>query len=168
MSPLLFGFILLHLSNCLSSIQSGLEEDVGGSKTENLNGIEEKVDDLFRRMERMDISWKLEKALLEAKLEAKNVEAEDLQNQINENRNKNQEVADRLKSEVEAEVKKELNKVLPIAVEQGLRDLPFEMVCAYKEDWEGLGVVSYDRITVEFNNSDRPGGADILSFCLRN
>ena len=70
-----------------------------------------------------------------------------------------------LKSEVpmqcKAEVMKELDKVLPAAVEQGLRDLPFEMVCAFREKTdEANSVVSYDKITVEFNNSDRPGGAD--------
>merc|ERR1712037_336959 len=59
-----------------------------------------------------------------------------------------------------AEVKKELDKVLPTAVEQGLRDLPFEMVCAYKQEWDKVGVVKYDQISVEFNNSDLPGGGD--------
>ena len=60
-----------------------------------------------------------------------------------------------------AEVKKELEKVLPSAVEQGLRDLPFEMVCAYQDEWTATFlIITYDRITVEFNNSDRPGGAD--------
>ena len=34
------------------------------------------------------------------------------------------------------------------------------MVCAFEDHWYGVGVVSYDRITVEFNNSDRPGGGD--------
>merc|ERR1719151_9941 len=81
-----------------------------------------------------------------------------------ERKNKKEEAAHSLKSEMEmqfkAEVKKELDKVLPTAVEQGLRNLPFEMVCAYRELWETKGVVKYDNITVEFNNSDRPGGAD--------
>ena len=70
----------------------------------------------------------------------------------------NQEVAS-LRNEMKAEVKKELDKVLPTAVEQGLR--PFEMVCAYQDLWdETNSVLSSERITVEFNNSDRPGGAD--------
>jgi len=82
-----------------------------------------------------------------------------------ERKNENQEVAKSLKSEMkmqcQAEVKKELDKVLPTAVEQGLRDLPFEMVCAYKGEWSAAnGAISYDRTTVEFNDSDRPGGAD--------
>ena len=34
--------------------------------------------------------------------------------------------------ELRAEVKKELDRFLPDAVEQGLRDLPFEMVCAHQ------------------------------------
>merc|ERR1712192_156290 len=77
-------------------------------------------------------------------------------------KNQNQDVAS-LKSEVRAEVKKEVDKVLPDAVEQGLRDLPYEMVCAYKYKWDTLGVVTYDNITsylLEFNNSNCPGGAD--------
>ena len=74
MSLLLFGFLLLHLlSNCISSKQSGLEKTVtdGSEETEqrNLNCIC-KVDELLQRLERMDISWKLEKAYLEGKLES--------------------------------------------------------------------------------------------------
>ena len=66
-----------------------------------------------------------------------------------------------VKSEVRAEVKKEVDKVLPTAVEQGLRDLPFEMVCAHQDVWTAENsIVNYDRISVEFNNSERPGGAD--------
>merc|ERR1711934_15268 len=142
----------------------------------NENGIGDKFEELMQRVERMDISWKTEKADLEKKLETKNVEVENLQQQLKEMKlqfaeiesrveevmlrsQKNQEVAS-LKSEVRAEVKKEVDKVLPTAVEQGLRDLPFEMVCAYKDNWGKVGVVNYDRITVEFNNSDLPGGGD--------
>ena len=57
-----------------------------------------------------------------------------------------------LKSEMRADVKEEVDK--------GLRDLPFEMVCAYKESTGTVGVINYDRITMEFNNSNCPGGAD--------
>ena len=165
--------------------------------------LEDKFEELMQRMERMDISWKMEKADQEKKLETKNVEVEnlqeqlkevkvkmlatqrknhqevsslksemtmqiaDLQNQLKEvkaqQKNQNREVAHSLKSEMEmeceAEVKKELDKVLPMAVEQGLRDLPFEMVCAFKGVWTASNlIVNYDRITVEFNNSDLPGG----------
>ena len=41
--------------------------------------------------------------------------------------------------------------------EQGLRDLPFKMVCAYQDHWdEANSVVRYDQITTEFINSNRP------------
>ena len=65
--------------------------------------------------------------------------------------------------ECKSEVKKEVNteEILPTAVEQGLRDLPYEMVCAYQDYWfQANSFLSYDRIIVEFNNSDRTGGAD--------
>merc|ERR1712154_225318 len=58
-----------------------------------------------------------------------------------------------LKSKIRADVKEE--------VEKGLRDLPFEMVCAYKGSTGTVGVINYDRVTMEFNNSsNRPRGAD--------
>ena len=56
------------------------------------------------------------------------------------------------KSEMRAEVKKE--------VDNGLRDLPSEMVCAYQRYLTSTGRVNYDRITVEFDNSNQPGGGD--------
>jgi len=111
------------------------------------NTVNERVEGLMQRMERMEISWETEKADLEKKLEGK------LEEEISS-----------LKSDMRAEVKKEVDNVLPDAVGRGLRDLPFEMVCAHKsseEDNSYTGVVTeYDRITAEFNNSDRPGGAD--------
>ena len=57
-----------------------------------------------------------------------------------------------LKSKMRADVKEEVDK--------GLRHLPFEMVCAYKGSTGTVGVINYDRITMEFNNSNRPGGGD--------
>ena len=56
-----------------------------------------------------------------------------------------------LKSKMRADVKEKVDK--------GLRNLPFEMVCAYQSAWTAANsIVNYDRITVEFNNSNRPGG----------
>merc|ERR1712037_76941 len=163
--PLLL-LLVLPLSNRVSSEQSRLEEEK--YKSENLNGIDKKADELMQRMERLDISWKLEKADLEKKLETKNAEVENLQERVKEGevqfesrveglilrtqrKNENQEVAS-LKSEMRADVKEEVDK--------GLRDLPSEMVCAYKGSTGTVGVINYDRITMEFNNSNRPGGAD--------
>merc|ERR1712037_607166 len=77
-----------------------------------------------------------------------------------ERKNKNHSLKSEMETQCKAEVKKELDKVLPTAVELGLRDLPFEMVCAYKERWDRVGVINYERISVEFNNADLPGGGD--------
>ena len=81
--------------------------------------------------------------------------ADDLENQFAEmkkkteevmlstqKKNQNQDVAKSLESELRAEVKKEVEKVLPDAVKQGLRDLPYEMVCAFKDTWDTIGVVT--------------------------
>merc|ERR1711971_160912 len=66
-----------------------------------------------------------------------------------------------LKNGTKAEVKKEVERAPPTAVEQGLRELPYEMVCAdARISSEANSVITYDRISVEFNNSNQPGGAD--------
>ena len=196
MPLLLLLLLVLPLSNPVSSEQSENVKDDPEETMYKSEKLEDKFEELMQRMERMDISWKTEKADLEKKLETKNVEVENLQEQLKEvkvkmlatqrknrqevsslksemtmqiaemkaqQKNQNREVAHSLKSEMEmqckAEVKKELDKVLPTAVEQGLRDLPFEMVCAYKDYWTAANsIINYNRITVEFNNSDRPGG----------
>jgi len=168
MPLLLLLLLVLPLSNPVSSRPSGLKENMKEEKSEKLNDIDKKVEKLNQRMERMDI--------LEKKLEIKNVEVENLQQQVKEGElqfeSRVEEEIASLKSELtmqntdlqnqfKAEVKKELDKVLPTAVEQGLRDLPFEMVCAFKGFWTAANsIINYDRITVEFNNSDLPGGDD--------
>ena len=161
MSLLLFGFLLLHLSSCVSVKQSRLGEAAKDEETmcksEKLNDFREKLGEL------------------EKKLETKHVYVEKLRNQHEEMRvqlgNRNKEMASLKKQfakiesemeemrlntqkknqnqEIKAEVKKELDNVLPEAVEQRLRDLPFEMVCAYKGTWVGVSTVTYDRITMD-------------------
>ena len=157
---LLVLYLLLHLGICVSAKQSRLEETIKDDlkkaifKNEKLNKVTEKEEELMQRMERTDISWKMEKEHLENELETKNVEVENLQQQLKEMKVQFAEIESRVediatfKSEMRAEVRKELDKVLPTVVEQGLRDLTFEMVCAFKNDWLNLGVVTYDKITV--------------------
>ena len=132
MSLLLLGLLLLHqvLSNSVSSKQSGLEDAVKNDPTEmmvkNENSIGDKFEELMQRVERMDISWKLEKANLERKLEVKTLEVENLHKRVKEGevqfesrleevtmqvkedmKNKNQEVAHSLKSEMETRCSEE-------------------------------------------------------------
>ena len=162
MSVLLLLHLLLY--NVSSPNQSMLEDidlEKTKYKSEKLNNVIENEEELMQRMEIMESSWKMEKVNLEKKLETKNVEVENLQQELKEVKvqfaeikskmedlmlkiQKNQEI-DNLKSEIRAEVKKDL----VTAVEKGLSDLPYEMVCAYKERWtRSNSVVSYDRITM--------------------
>ena len=183
MLHLLLLHLLFHL--CVSAKQTRLEDTAKDDLEEEMykseNNVNEREEELMQRMERMDISWKTEKADLEKKLETMNAEMEKLQKRVKEGEvqigdinegsaslkkqvrdveSKLEEISS-LKSDMRAEVKKEVDNVLPEAVEQGLRDLPFEMVCALKIVEEDTGVVvGYNRITEEFNNSERPGGAD--------
>ena len=161
MSFLLFGFLLLHLFNGLSSKQSGLEEDVRGdleeimSWSQKMNGLDITVEELLQRVERMEI--------LESKLESQSLEMENFQKQLEEMKEQFlkqiKENERKMENQCRAEVKKEVEKVLPTAVEQRLRDLPFEKVCAHKGSWyTENSVITYDRISIEFKNSDRPGG----------
>ena len=133
MSFLLVLHLLLHLGNCVLAKQSRLEETIKDDlkkaifKNEKLNKVTEKEEELMQRMERTDISWKMEKEHLENELETKNVEVENLQQQLKEMKVQFAEIESRVediatfKSEMRAEVRKELDKVLPTVVEQGLR-----------------------------------------------
>merc|ERR1711971_351846 len=147
MSLLLILLLVLPLANSESSketVKDDLEQTM--YKSEKLNGIEDKFEEL------------------EKKLETKNVDVENLQEQLKEMKVQLDEVILNTRNnqmECKAEVKKEVEQVLPTAVERGLRDLPYEMVCAYRSAlFEANSIVSYDRITVEANNSNQPGGAD--------
>jgi len=170
MSFLLLLLLVLRLSNCVSSketVRDNQEEMM--YKGEKLEGKEEKLEELEIKLEAKNVKVEnLEKEVKELKVQCghSDMKAADLEKQFAKMESKMEEIMQKkqgvagLKSEVRAEVKKELNKVLPTAVEQGLKDLPYEMVCAYKGTWSEVGVVSYDKITVEFNNSNQPGGGD--------
>ena len=181
MPPLLLLLLVLPLSICVSSKQYGTGENVEDDleeklyKREKLDDMEDKFQELIQRM---DNRWKMEKAHLEKMLETKNVEVENLQKQLKEMkvqfesrveevmlRNQRNQEVDILKSEMKTQIgdiQSQLKEVMAERKnERGLRDLPFEMVCAFKDHWyEANSVVSYNRTTAEFNNSDRPGGAD--------
>ena len=72
---------------------------------------------------------------------SQNIEMKNLQKDLEEIKvqfGKRNEDASSLKRQVtamEKKVEKEVKKVLATAVEEGLRDLPFEMVCAFQGDF---------------------------------
>ena len=63
-------------------------------------GIGDKLEELLQKVERMDISWKLEKAYLENKLEAKHVEVESLQKMLKVQLGDNNKEVVKLKNQV--------------------------------------------------------------------
>ena len=84
MLHLLLLHLLFHI--CVSAKQTRLEDTVKDDLEEEMykseNNVNEREEELMQRMERMEISWKTEKADLENKLEEKNVEVEKLQQQL--------------------------------------------------------------------------------------
>ena len=158
---LLLLLLVLPLSNHVSPKET-FKDDREGLMYTQLDGIEDKFEQLERKLD-VEVE-NLEEQLKEMKVQFGNKDREaaflkkqvaELERKMDEvmlRTQKNQVVANRLTSEVKmqckAEVEKELGKVLPDAVEQGLRDLPYEMICALKQDWyEANSVVTYDRIT---------------------
>ena len=56
----------------------------------------------------------------------------------------------------------ELTTKLKEVDHRSLRDLPYVLTCAYQDQWttKTSAPITYDRLTVDYNNSDRPGGGD--------
>ena len=55
----------------------------------------------------------------------------------------------------------ELTTKLKEVDQKSLRDLPFILTCAFQDHWTTpSATITYDRLTVDYNNSDRPGGGD--------
>ena len=69
---------------------------------------------------------------LENTHENENAERATLQDQIKDLQNR---LDEGMVMQWEREVEKKLEKVLPTAIQQGLRDLPYNMVCVYKQFW---------------------------------
>ena len=42
--------------------------------------------------------------------------------------------------------------------EQAVRDLPYIMMCAFQDYWTSTGIIPYDKLTLDYNNCDLPGG----------
>ena len=100
----------------------------------------------------LETRWKVKEAEIETEIETK-VEAK------LETRWKVKEAV--IKTDIEAEVEAKFKANLPAAIAASVRDLPYEVVCGYKGVFQTVpATIPYDRITSEFNNADRPGGAD--------
>ena len=55
----------------------------------------------------------------------------------------------------------ELTTKLKEVDQKSTRDLPYVITCAYQDVWTTLSAtITYDRLTMDYNNSGRPGGGD--------
>ena len=195
MSSQLLGlllFLLLACYNCVLFKPAKLEEKVVENVEEkNLIGrgksyrSSETIDTLVEKMAILENMLELKSAEMikleqhVAELEARVEEGIKMQSEI-----KNEEVVnlkkvvkemgvrvdEGLKQQCGAELSRTLNEVLPKAVQKGLRDLPFVMVCATRDGYwtERESVVTYDRIASQYDNADRPGGEYVYISLRKN
>ena len=42
--------------------------------------------------------------------------------------------------------------------DRAVRDLPYIMMCAYLGFTDSIGIIAYDKLTLDYSNCDRPGG----------
>ena len=119
------------------------------------------MEELSKRMENLEEAWEMEKAELESKVEDKNKQVEQLAEVVEKMRTQcesnNEEMdniirhKDLMRRNKENQSTRNNNKEV--------RDLPYMMLCAFRADWRGAdNTIFYDRITMEYNNADQPGG----------
>ena len=172
MSFQLLGLLLFLLVTCYNCVLikppklENVEEEnqIGGARSyksaETIEALVEKMASLENMLGNKNAEMiKLQKHVgeLEARveegikmqLESKSEEVVDLRKDVKE-----------MGARVDEGLNRTLNEVLPKAVQKGLRDLPFVMVCAAHDGYwtERDSVVTYDRIVSQYDNADRPGG----------
>ena len=180
MSFQLLGLLLFLLVTCYNCVlinppkSENVEEEnqIGGARSyksaETIEALVEKMATLENMLENKNAEMiKLQQHVgeLEARveegikmqLESKSEEVVNLRKDVKE---MGARVDEGLKLQFGAELNRTLNEVLPKAVQKGLRDLPFVMVCAAHDGYwtERDSVVTYDRIVSQYDNADRPGG----------
>ena len=61
---------------------------------------------------------------------------------------------------LEAKIEKQdavINELLGVSGDRAVRDLPYIMMCAYKDQATSTGIIAYDELTLDYSNCDRPG-----------
>ena len=122
-------------------------------QTCDMAGLEERmVDRMEERMEDMEKKMRKKEEEMEAKLVAVKENAAELRKEM-----------EAKLEEKEAVLRKELasKEEMGRALTKGLRDLPYLTFCAYQDSWTSDdSTITYDSFLTNFNNGDRPGGAD--------
>ena len=103
---------------------------------------EAQVQELRREMNEkyaeMEVRLMQKEAEMEAKIMKKDAEIKDLTNQVDG-----------------------VAEALPRAVSSALRDLPYLLLCSFQNHWiTPSSTITYSSFLTNFNNANRPGGAD--------
>ena len=119
------------------------------------------MEELSKRMENLEEAWEMEKSELESKVEDKNKQVEQLAEVVDKMRTQcesNNEEVDNIIRHMDSMRRHKENQSTRINKKE-VRDLPYMMLCAFRADWRGAdNTIFYDRITMEYNNADQPGG----------
>merc|ERR1712059_102681 len=71
------------------------------------------------------------------------------------------ELKNELRAEMKAEMWAEMKADIPITVSRAVKEMPYVLVCAYRESWPHAGAtITYDYLIADFNNKDKPGGGN--------
>ena len=121
------------------------------------------MEELSKRMEILEEAWEMEKAELESKVEDKNKQVEQLAEVVERMRTQcesNNEEVDNIIKHMDSMTRHKANHSKSTRINnKEVRDLPYMMLCAFRADWRGSdNTIFYDRITMEYNNADQPGG----------
>ena len=142
-----------------------IEERMSKMKAAMMIEVEEKVETKLRA-EMAEMREDIEKVMRIEMQEKVDVIREEMQEKEEAMRVEMQEKDNEMK-----EVKKQLDVLearntelttkLREVDQKSPRDLPFILTCAYQDKWSTPGAtITYDRLTVDYNNSGRPGGGD--------
>ena len=118
----------------------------------------EKLEANIEKLEKLEEKIKKQDAVI-TELHSKN---KALGRDVSELRTQNLELVEKTETRsnrTEEELKTIRDTVLLSApADKAVRDLPYIMMCAYKGQMVFTGIIPYDKLTLDYNNCDRPGG----------
>ena len=145
-------FLLLISTGCC--LAKGIPSTELKQMSEIVKQLEEKIDNQEANIE------KLEK--LEEKIKKQDAVITELHRDVSELRTQNLELVEKTETRsnrTEEELKTIRDTVLLSAPgDKAVRDLPYIMMCAFQDSSSATGIIPYDKLTLDYNNCDRPGG----------
>ena len=161
----------------------------GSAEMDNNQQIKQMMSDIMaaemvevkEKVEEMRVEMREERKDMRAEMREKDKEMEELREEMKKGeelmRKEMQSKVDVMKKVMREEMDKKDNEVkkqldglearntelttkLREVDQKSLRELPFVLTCAYKLEWTAPGTITYDRLTVDYNNSGQTGGGD--------